>query len=351
MINYILAFVLAFVVTVVAVPVVRRLATYLGAIDMPSPRKIHSDPLPRLGGVAIVAGFLVPFLTFFPLNRAFSALLAGLAVIFIVGLVDDLRGLSPWTKLAAQVVAAGLVLVGGIGIVSLTNPIAEGVIILDSFRIPMEVAGFQFDIIPLANAVSIIWIIGIVNTVNFLDGMDGLAAGVVAITALVLALVAGLGLAPTFAGISVALMAVILAGACCGFLVFNWHPSSILMGDSGAYAIGLILAVIAIYGTSKIGVGVLVLGVAVIDAGWAITRRLLRRQSVFMADRGHIHHQLLDSGFTQPQVVGYLYTVAAIIGLAVIFGNGYAGFVVLLLAIVTTVSMVRIRQGQRQTTS
>ncbi len=348
MINYILAFILAFAVTVVAVPLVRQLAKRIGAVDMPSARKIHDKPLPRLGGIAIVAGFLLPFLIFFPLNRAFIALLGGAALMFIIGLIDDLRGLNPFTKLGGQVIAAGVVLAGGIGIVALTNPIGEGLIALDGLRIPMEVFGFQFNLIPLANVVSIVWIVGMINTVNFLDGMDGLAAGVVGITALVLAVVAGFELAPTVSSISVALMAMILAGACLGFLVFNWHPSSIIMGDSGAYTIGLILAVIAIYGVSKIGVGVLVLGVAIIDAGWAITRRLLRRQSIFSPDRGHIHHQLLDSGLSQLQVVSYLYIVAIAIGLAVIFGNGYAGLLVLVLAMVATVSMVRIRQRRVQ---
>lgn len=347
-IDYILGFLLAFTTTVVAVPLVRQLARRIGAVDIPNARKIHSIPLPRLGGVAIAIGFLVPFLVYFPLSRPFIALLAGFMLVFLLGLVDDLRGLSAWTKLAGQIFAAGIVLAGGIGIVALTNPITEGLIALDGLHIPMEILGFEFNLIPLANTVSILWIVGVINTVNFLDGMDGLAAGVIAVTALVIAVVVGLGLSPVAFEISVSLLAVILAGTCCGFLVYNWHPSTIIMGDSGAYGLGLLLAVVAIYGSAKIGVGILVLGVAIIDGVWAVTRRLIRRKSIFMADRGHIHHQLLDSGLSQRQVVLYLYAAAAAIGLAVILGDGYAGFAVLLLVLVATVSMVRIRQRRTQ---
>lgn len=343
MTNFLLAFSLAFAITIVSVPLVRRLAARIGAVDMPNARKIHKKPLPRIGGIAIFVGFVVPFVLLLPLDRAMFGLLSGLVLVFVIGLIDDIKGLGPITKLGGQVVAAGLVLSGGIGIVAVTDPF-NGLIHLDNLRIPMEVAGFEFNILPLANAVSILWIVGIINTVNFLDGMDGLAAGVVAITAVVIAIITGLALAPVVNGIAVALIATILVGACCGFLVYNWHPSSIIMGDSGAYTLGLILAVIAIYGGSKIGVGILVLGVAIIDSAWAITRRLYRRRSIFSPDRGHIHHALLDTGLTQLQVVTHLYIVAIAVGLAVIFAGAYMGFFVLLLALVITVSMLRVRQ-------
>lgn len=342
--TFAVVFLLAFAVTAGTVPLVRMLAFRIGAVDMPNARKIHTQPLARIGGVAIMAGFLVPFLVFFPLERAFLGLLAGALLVFIIGLIDDIRGLGAWTKLGGQIVAAGLVLVGGLGIISITNPFTDMPLMLDFLRIPMSVWGFEFNIIPLANAVSILWIVGIINTINFLDGMDGLAAGVIAIAAIVIALMAGLALAPTIEGIEVALLGSILAGTCCGFLVFNWHPSSIIMGDSGAYTLGLILAVIAIYGGAKIGVGFLVLGVAIVDTAWAVARRLYRRQPLFSPDRGHIHHQLLDTGLSQVQVVTHLYIVAAAVGLATIAGGLWMGLGVLALALVATVSLVRLRQ-------
>ncbi|MEX0934613.1 MAG: MraY family glycosyltransferase, partial [Candidatus Saccharimonadales bacterium] len=223
------------------------------------------------------------------------------------------------------------------------NPIAGGFIFLDDWRIPVEVLGLGFNIIPIANLVSIIWIVGIINTVNFLDGMDGLASGVSIIAALTLFAIA---LTPAVNDSNLALLTMMLSGSLLGFLLYNWHPSSIFMGDSGAFTIGLILAVITIYSGSKIAVGVLVLGVAIFDAAWAVARRLYNRKSPFAPDRGHIHHQLLDSGLSQPQVVMHLYIVAAIIGATAVFYDGITAFVVLLIMIVLTVSIARIRAGK-----
>lgn len=344
MITFFLAFLLAFSVTVIAIPFIRGLSERVGAIDMPNMRKIHARPLPRLGGVAIFIGFLLPFVLLLPPERPFVAFIAGLSLIFIVGLVDDIRGLGAWTKLMWQIVAAGVVLAGGIGIISMADPLSGNVIAFDHWRIPMEVLGFEFNIIPLANLISIVWIVAVLNTVNFLDGMDGLASGVVTITAIIIALIAIFSLAPTVEEIEVALIAVLLAGACVGFLVFNWHPSSIIMGDGGSYAIGFILAVIAIYGGAKTGVGILVLGVALVDTAWAVMRRIYNRKSIFAPDRGHIHHQLLDSGLTQVQVVLHLYAVALAIGVAAIVGGFWMATLALVLCLAATAVRVQLRQ-------
>ncbi len=348
MITLILAFLLAFSVTVLTVPFVRLLSERLGAIDIPNSRKIHARPLPRLGGVSIFIGFLLPFIVLMPPERPFIAFATGLSLIFVVGLVDDIRGLGPIVKLVWQVIAAGVVLAGGIGIISMTDPISGNVIAFDQLRIPMEILGFEFNIIPLANLISVVWIVALLNTVNFLDGMDGLASGIVTITATIIALIAIFALAPTVEEIEVAIIAILLAGACVGFLVFNWHPSSIIMGDSGSYAIGFILAVIAIYGGAKTGVGILVLGVALVDTAWAVMRRIYNRKSIFAPDRGHIHHQLLDSGLTQVQVVLHLYTVAVTIGVAAIVGGFWAAIVALVLCLMATALRVQIRQKKLQ---
>ncbi|MEX0749112.1 MAG: MraY family glycosyltransferase [Candidatus Saccharimonadales bacterium] len=345
MLNYLLTFVLAFTIVAVAIPMVKRLAARIGAVDLPNVRKIHTQPLPRIGGIAIFLGFIVPFLLQFELDRRLWGFLIGLVIMFVVGLVDDIKGLSAWRKLPWQIVAAIAVLAGGIGIVAATNPFGGGSIFLDDWRIPMELGSLSFNILPVANLVSILWIVGIVNTVNFLDGMDGLAAGVCVIAAVVLFVLA---LTPAIDDPGLAMMAVILAGSLLGFLLYNWHPSSIIMGDSGAYTIGLILAVITIYSGSKIAVGVLVLGVAIFDAIWAVTRRLYNRRSPFSPDRGHIHHLLLDSGLTQPQVVTHLYLVAAAIGLTALIYGGVAAFLVLMILLVVTVSLVRLRAAGAQ---
>ncbi len=338
--QYIIAFLLAFSISFLAIPLVKKLAFKIGAVDVPDVRKIHKQPLPRIGGLAIFLGFLLPFLLYFDLNRRLWGFLAALLIVFIVGFIEDIRGLSVWSKLSWQVVAAIAVLAGGIGIVAVMNPVAGGFIFLDEWRMPVEMLGLGFNIIPIANLVSIIWIVGMINTINFLDGMDGLASGISIIAALTLFAIA---LSPAVDDPSLAMLAIILTGSLLGFLVYNWHPSSIFMGDSGAFTIGLILAVITIYSGSKIAVGVLVLGVAILDGLWAVTRRLYNRRSPFAPDRGHIHHQLLDSGLTQPQVVTHLYIVAAVIGATVVFYGAISAFVALLIMLVLTVSIVRIR--------
>lgn len=338
--DYILAFLLAFAITALSVPFVKRFAHQIGAVDIPNARKIHTKPLPRIGGVAIFLGFLLPFLLNFELDRRLWGFLAGIVIVFLLGLWDDLRSLSAWKKLPWQVIAAVAVLSGGIGIIAVTNPLTGSFLFLDEWRIPVEMLGLNFNILPLANLVSVIWIVGIINTVNFLDGMDGLAAGVSIIAAFVLFVIA---LTPAVDDPNLALLSIILAGALGGFLLYNWHPSSIIMGDSGAYAVGLILAVITIYSGSKIAIGVLVLGVAIFDGIWAVTRRIYQGRSPFSPDRGHIHHQLLDSGLTQPQVVSHLYIVAIAIGLTAVFYGGFAAFFVLMVMLVLTVSFVRLR--------
>lgn len=338
--NYLLAFLLAFSITALCVPFVKMFAHRIGAVDIPNARKIHTKPLPRIGGVAIFIGFLLPFLLNFELDRRLWGFLAGVLIVFLLGLWDDIRSLSAWKKLPWQAIAAVAVLSGGIGIIAVTNPLTGSFLFLDEWRIPVEILGLSFNILPLANFVSVVWIVGIINTVNFLDGMDGLAAGVSIIAASVLFVIA---LTPAVDDPSLALLSIILAGALAGFLLYNWHPSSIIMGDSGAYAIGLILAVITIYSGSKIAIGVLVLGVAIFDAIWAVTRRIYQRRSPFSPDRGHIHHQLLDSGLTQPQVVSHLYIVAIAIGLTAVFYGGIAAFFVLMIMLVLTVSFVRLK--------
>lgn len=338
-VNYLIGFALSLMIAASTMPLLKVLAGKLGAVDMPSARKIHKQPLPRIGGVGIYLGVVIPMVLLLPLNRPLVGFLLGLTVVFATGLWDDIKGLGPWSKLLWQVVAAGIVLAGGIGIILVTDPFG-GVIYLDNWRIPMEIFGFEFNLLPIANLVSILWIAGVINTVNFLDGLDGLASGIVVIAAVTLFVMASL---PVIDDVTVALLSLILAGASLGFWFFNKNPSTILMGDSGSYVIGMVLAVLAIYSGSKIAVGILVLGVAIVDSVWAVLRRLIQRRSPFAPDRGHIHHQLLDSGLSQWQVVGYLYSVAVLLAISVVAFDIIAGLVTLLLALVATVSVVRIR--------
>jgi UDP-GlcNAc:undecaprenyl-phosphate/decaprenyl-phosphate GlcNAc-1-phosphate transferase len=325
--SYLLGFGLAFALSAALTPVVRRYALAHGIMDNPvSPRKIHKQPVAYLGGLAIFAGFAAVVMVLIPMSRQLAALLAGCMVLVVVGVIDDSRGLSPWVKLGWQFVAAGIALTGGIGVSAITNPFG-GVLDLSWGRTAFDIFGLQFHITPLANALSLLWMVGLANTVNFLDGLDGLACGVSAIAALIMFAVA---VGPRVDQPAVALLSVILAGAALGFLPYNFFPAKIFMGDSGAYFLGLTLAMLSIYSGAKLATAALVLGFPILDAVWATVRRLAHRRSPFKADRHHFHHLLIDAGMTQRQAVLTLYAVAVGFGLVALMAGSFAKLLALL---------------------
>jgi UDP-GlcNAc:undecaprenyl-phosphate/decaprenyl-phosphate GlcNAc-1-phosphate transferase len=328
--NYLLGFVLAFVVTAAVTPVVRRYALAHGIVDHPAEeRKIHQHAVAYLGGLAIFAGFLVAVAALLPVSRQLVALVAGCAILVVVGVVDDIRSMSPWAKLGFQFLAAGVALAGGIGITSVTNPFG-GSIDLTAGRFAVDGLGLHFHILPIANVLSLLWMVGLANTINFLDGLDGLASGVSGIAAFIVFLLA---VGPHVHQPMVALLAIILAGAAFGFLPYNFYPARIFMGDSGAYFLGLALAMLSIYSGAKLATAVLVLGFPIVDALWAATRRLARRKSPFRADRQHFHHLLLDAGMSQRQAVLTLYAVALAFGTVALMVGSFAKLVALVVLI------------------
>jgi UDP-GlcNAc:undecaprenyl-phosphate GlcNAc-1-phosphate transferase len=331
----------------VTTPLIRRYALRRGIVDRPSePRKIHTHPIAYLGGLAIFAGFLLAVVLFMPLSRQLAALVAGCGILVLIGVVDDIRGLSPWTKLIFQFVAAGVALAGGIGITYLTNPLG-GTIDLTYGRVAFVVGGWQFHITPIANLVSLLWMVGLANTINFLDGLDGLASGVSGIAAFTVFL---LSVGPRVNQPLVALLAIILAGAAFGFLPYHFYPARIFMGDSGALFLGLCLAMLAIYSGAKLATAALVLGFPIIDALWAATRRLARGTSPFRADRQHFHHLLLDAGLSQRQAVLTLYTVAAAFGGVALMVGSFAklvALIVLIFMMAAAIALLILRKSRR----
>lgn len=324
--TYLLGFGLAFGVTAALTPVVRRYALARGIVDRPDKeRKLHGRVVAYLGGVAIFVGFVAAVLLLMPLSRELAALLLGCTILVVVGVVDDRRGLSPWVKLGFQVLAAGVALAGGIGLTGIRNPFG-GFIDFSAWRFPVEVLGLKFHIAPVANFLSLLWMVGLANTINFLDGLDGLASGVSGIAAVVMF---ALSVGPNVHQPAVALLAIILAGSAFGFLPFNFYPARIFMGDSGAYFLGLTLAMLAIYSGAKLATAVLVLGFPIVDAIWAAVRRSARGMSPFKADRKHFHHLLLDTGMSQRQAVLTLYAVAVVFGTVALFVGSFAKLIAL----------------------
>ncbi|HVE80769.1 MAG TPA: MraY family glycosyltransferase [Candidatus Dormibacteraeota bacterium] len=340
------AFVTSFLLALAATPLVRRFAIAIGAMDHPNSRKVHLKPVARLGGLAIFFAFVLVVLAMLPVGRQLGALLGGVFVLVVLGAVDDIRGLKPLTKLLWQIVAACVVLAGGIGITTITNPFG-GIIDLSWGRFAVDLLGFDFHITPIANLLSVIWMVGLVNAINFLDGLDGLACGVSGIAALVM-----FALAIQVGQPVVALLAIILAGSALGFLPYNFFPARIFMGDSGAYFLGLTLALLAIYSGGKLATAALVLGFVIVDALWAAVRRIRRGTHPFKADREHLHHLMLAAGLSQRTAVLLLYSLAIFFGIIALASTSFSKFLALvalfcfMVVLLTALVKINARRGE-----
>ena len=315
--------IVAFIAAIILTPLVKRLAFRLGAVDAPNYRKVHARIMPRLGGLAIFGAFMIgilllKFVTNFQSDYLYAILIAA-TIIVITGIVDDMREISAKAKLLGQIIAACIVVfVGGIQIENINLPF-----------------GGELEFGWLGIPFTIIWIVGITNAINLIDGLDGLAAGVstiALITLAVMAMIMGNGI--------VIAMAAILAAATIGFLFFNFHPAKIFMGDTGALFLGFMIAVLALLGFKNVAVisfviPVIMLGVPISDTFFAIVRRLRSGKKWSDPDKSHLHHRLLDVGFSHSQTVMIIYAMAAMFGLAaVIFSMAKVWGAILLIAVI-----------------
>lgn len=300
--GFIAPFILALSISFLATPLVRKLAIKVGAVDIPKDdRRVHKEPMPLIGGLAIFIAVVIVILIFLPLDRSTLAILMGATVIVMGGIIDDLRELPPKAKLMFQILAGVILIFGDIKIDFITNPFAKdsSLLFLNWLSIP----------------ITLFWVVGITNTLNFIDGLDGLSAGVAMISSLSLMFVAS-----KFGYSNVVIMSAAVAGGCLGFLPFNFNPAKIFMGDTGALLLGFMLAAISIEGVMKsvatiaVIAPILILGVPIFDTTFAIFRRILNGQSIAAGDKGHLHHRLLDRGFSQKKSVLILYGISAIFG-------------------------------------
>ncbi len=301
--DYVLAFIIAIVVAYILTPRVISLANKTGAMDAPDERKVHSKPIPRIGGLAIYFAFMVAALFAVDLTKEVVGLLTGATVILIVGIIDDFKSLPAKVKLMGQIIAAIVLVLFDVRIDCITNPFGDMFFLSEYLAIP----------------ITIFWIVGLTNTVNLIDGLDGLAAGVSTIAAITILLVA---LQQGF--LLVAVLTAALAGAAMGFLQYNFNPAKIFMGDTGSMFLGYMLAGISVLGAVKSAatialiVPILALGLPILDTTFAIVRRYLNGTPIFKPDRGHLHHRLLDMGFTQKQAVLLMYVISGGLGLSAI---------------------------------
>lgn len=314
--NYIWAFLIALIVALVATPAVIVLADKTGAMDAPDARKVHKGPMPRIGGLAIYCGFMVAILTMLnfgeltdEIANGVIGLLLGGTLIVIIGLIDDYRNLPAKVKLLGQIAAACVVVYFDVRIDVITDPFGD--------YLYLEY---------LAAPATVFWVVGLTNTVNLIDGLDGLAAGVSTIASITIMLVA---LQENV--MIVALFTAALAGAALGFLRYNFNPAKIFMGDTGSMFLGFILAGISVIGAVKctatiaLIVPILALGLPIMDTTFAIIRRYRGGVPIFKPDKGHLHHRLLDLGFSQRQAVLLMYVISALLGLSAVVLNEVSG--------------------------
>ncbi|HLF15003.1 MAG TPA: hypothetical protein VI932_08970 [Bacteroidota bacterium] len=344
-------------------PLVISYAKRIGAIDQPNERKVHKQPIPRLGGVAIYISFFLSLVIAMYLDPQINTLagmsprngvmlVASLTLVLFLGIWDDLKPLSPGKKFIAQVIAASIVYIAGFRITTITHPFSPNLLDLGLFAYP----------------VTILWIVGITNAFNLIDGLDGLASGVALIVSITIFSISLIKQDAT-----TAMMALLMAGALIGFLRYNFQGARIFLGDSGSLFIGFMLAILSMRSSTKgstafsIIVPVLALGLPIMDTLLSMIRRFLKSvlpssvlssskrsstmlgklSGIFHPDRGHIHHQLIERGFSHRKVVLLLYVVSCLFGLgafAVTFSNSFgASLIIVSIAIATFVGVSQLR--------
>lgn len=315
-----IAFLLAFITSFVATPYTIRLAKKIGAVDVPKEeRKIHKTVIPRLGGLAVIAGFVVSIVYLFimmSLEHTINLVgeenyyikiigfFAGFLVLGIVCFVDDLRGVPALVKLLAQIIAAFIVVQSGV--------------VIDQVNITLF-GNFGINEV-ISKVITIIWIVGITNAINLIDGLDGLSSGITLISCLSLVIIFSLNDSPIIATILITA----LAGGLVGFLPFNFNPAKTFIGDTGTNFLGYSLSIISILGVAKTYTAIvliaplIVLALPIFDTVFAVFRRVIKEKSIkaiFNADNGHIHHRLMKRGYTQKQSVFILYGISAGFGM------------------------------------
>lgn len=296
------ALLISFLLSIFLTPYVGKLAFKLGATDQPNARKVHSKIMPRMGGLAIFLSFII---TFAILTKDFMEqlpIIVGACIIIVIGILDDIYELKAAPKFLGQIVTAFLIVFWGGLEVSFINLPFGGVLEFGMFSVLF----------------TILWIVGIINAINLIDGLDGLAGGVSSIALITIAIMAIIQ-----KDFFVAMVALAVTGATIGFLKYNFHPAKIFMGDTGALFLGYIIAVLSLLGFKNVTmisfiVPVIILGVPISDTIFAIIRRVVNRTPISAADKSHLHHCLLNIGFTHKQTVILIYALAASFSLAAI---------------------------------
>ncbi|WLR41509.1 MraY family glycosyltransferase [Bacillus carboniphilus] len=305
--DYITAFIISLTVSIIVTPFVMKFARRFGFIDHPNYRKVHSRVMPRLGGASIVIGTLSGLLYLHELIIHLWPMIIGASIILLVGTLDDKYTLNAKTKFIGQLSASCIVSLSGITIDFITLPFSSERIYLGIF----------------SYILTIVWIVGITNSINLIDGLDGLASGVS-----IIAMTSILCLATLNSQFLIISLTTILIGSTLGFLIYNFYPAKIFMGDTGSLFLGYCISIISLLGLYKsvtifsLVIPIIVLAIPIFDTFFAILRRLLNKQKILDPDKSHLHHRLLQLGFSHKQTVLIIYAIGTFFGIsAIIFSR------------------------------
>lgn len=322
-----------FLTVVLFTPLVMRIAKFIGAMDIPNERKIHKVPIPRLGGLGIYAGFLLGYMLFGQHTIQMNAILIGSFIILVLGIFDDIKPIPAKYKLIGQIIGSSVV------------PLYGGILLQD-----VSAFGLYVNFGLLAYPLTVLFIVSVINCINLIDGLDGLSSGISSIYFLTVGII-GL-LLNNFNGLDISLTFIML-GSTLGFLVHNFHPAKIFMGDSGSMFLGYIIAVIALLGFKNITltsfiIPILLLAIPIMDTLFAIIRRLINHKPITMPDKNHLHHQLLRLKLSQTTVVLVIYFVDILFAIAsILYAIGYPmlgtnayGIIVYVILLILTILLI-----------
>lgn len=309
----------ALLITVLTTPLVIKLAETLGLVDdpklRPHPAHVQRRVVPRAGGLPIFLGIIISMLLFIPISKPIIGILLGILLLLVVGLVDDyVKDFSPYPRLLMQIISAGIIVASGVGITFITNPWG-GILRLDQIIYQINFWGTH-NIILIADILAFFWIVFVMNMVNWSKGVDGQMPGIMLVAATTIGLLslklAGQGDSNQ---LNIARLSFITAAASFGFLIFNWHPAKIFPGFSGSTILGFMIAVLSILSGAKLATALLVLLVPAVDFFYTLTRRILSGHSPFLGDSAHLHHLLLQRGWSHAQISLFYIISCAILGL------------------------------------
>lgn len=346
--DLLLIFTIAFTITILSTPRVIILAKKYGLVDNPNlrphPAHTHQEIIPRAGGLAIYIGLVSTSLIFLPLEKYLIGIFAGITLLLIVGLLDDkMIKFSPYIRLLLLFVAAGLAVGSGIGISFITNPLAhlpnlpsgwnDSIIRLDQIIVNFNFFGAH-KLSLIADIFALFWIVTLTQIINWSKGVDGQMPGITLITAIILALLAyKFYLGGDINQLKTVKLALVVAGTSFGFLLFNWYPAKILPAFSGSTILAFMLAVLAILSTAKVATALLVLAIPTLDFIYTFWRRILAGKSPVWADRGHLHHRLLDLGWSHQKISLFYICMSAILGaVALVLNTGSKLFTMIFVA-------------------